>query len=309
MQKTSKAGVIASIVLLVLSVAVIAYAVIAGSAGKDGRYTAVVLEDGPSTQLGSYRATEVSLNLNGASLKIIPSEDERTHVYSSGDLEIGCTESGGYLYVFEERRGYLPWSAQRTGTLTLAIPSLDSVYAHTGSGMITASALTIGDLDMSTISGKVYVSQLDVPGTLYLNSTSGSITGEKIYAEYLSVSTISGDVNMQGCISGDISVDSTSGDISLGIDTETFLYAETTSGAVEIRCEKPVSGYVETTSGDIDITTASQGQSIIVENSYSDVDLVREAEVVENDYDTLYQFGQATDELWIDTISGSLTFR
>lgn len=158
----------------------------------------------------------------------------------------------GTLEIMYCASGYTGRFPSDSKALTLEIPAGVDVTVNSLSAPVYGSALHVGALALTTLSGAVHLETVaaadiavkstsgavgltDVTAAdLHLGSTSGAVDAEQLEARTVDVSTVSGSVKLGLAAAADVDIDTTSGAVRLTVPTAigaTFRY-KTVSGSL-----------------------------------------------------------------------------
>ena len=176
-------------------------------------------------------------------------DEVRITGYISDDVkELEIKESGNGIRIRVE---YYDRRSLDGSELEFMVPVNASVEAESVSGDIDASDLSGEDLELSTVSGDLYV-RADVE-KLSLNSVSGDVdfSGD---ASRVEIETVSGEIELDG-VSGELDVTTVSGDVTVDGGMLSSGEFEAVSGEIELYISLEDGGRIDVSSmsGDVDL--------------------------------------------------------
>lgn len=139
----------------------------------------------------------------------------------------------GTLEIMYCASGYIGRFPSDSKALTLEIPAGVDVTVNSLSAPVYGSALHVGALALTTLSGAVHLETVTA-ADIAVKSTSGAVDAEQLEARTVDVSTVSGSVKLGLAAAADVDIDTTSGAVRLTVPTAigaTFRY-KTVSGSL-----------------------------------------------------------------------------
>jgi DUF4097 and DUF4098 domain-containing protein YvlB len=309
MKRSTRVYLILAAVLLVLGLVLGAVGYILGAV-DDIRAGANADAQQTSFSRSPDSVQEIQLELSSDDIIILPSKDNNLHIsYPSDgnyayDTETDTVTGQNTLvfYQLPDEGSFLSHFSfnftKNTGAITLALPegysgsitcavtsghisaegiSLGQVQISTSSGDVELTDCRVsGSMDLNSVSGELRLSETQVSGALTCETTSGDVELENLQLHGVTVlETVSGELELEDCaVSDTLSLSSTSGEIDLG-DTAVLgdLTADSISGDISLLLSgSPKHRFVDisTVSGDISTFGGDpNGQSSISASSTS----------------------------------------
>jgi DUF4097 and DUF4098 domain-containing protein YvlB len=292
MKRSTRVYLILAAVLLILGLVLGAVGCVLGAV-DDIRAGANANAQQTSFSRSPDSIQEIQLELTSDDIIILPSKDSNLHIsYPSRgnyayDTETDTVTGQNTLvfYQLPDEGSFLSHFSfnfsQKAGTITLELPEgyTGNITCSVTSGNISAEGVSLGQVQFSTSSGDVELTDCWVSGTLTCETTSGELELENLQLHGATVlETVSGEIELKDCdlsdtlslsstsgeidlastaVSGNLTADSISGDISLllsGSPKHRFEDISTVSGDISTSGGNPSSQRsisASTTSGDI----------------------------------------------------------
>lgn len=140
----------------------------------------------------------------------------------------------------------------------------EQVTVYSGSGMVSLSDITTGQMDIDSGSGKV-VAENVTADTLYINSGSGRVSLTKASASETMLDTGSGSVTVEDATLGKLYLNSGSGSVTMKSLVAKDLDLDSGSGSVELEGELTGDCAFETGSGSITVAIMGAEEEYRVE--------------------------------------------
>ena len=203
----------------------------------------------------------------------LDSEEQMHHYIRSGKLIIHYCESG--------HRGEINSAKKK---LRVEIPVGIDVDIDNVSADITAGEMSVGDFELTNVSGNVDFAVITASKDIDIEIVSGTIEAESIFARAFSVEGVSGDIDVKKISADEIEVQIVSGKTEFALSKSCDVDVSGVSGNVSITLPEGVGAEVEfdSVSGDIhsDITHTKNGDT--------------------------YTFGAGETKISVETVSGNL---
>jgi hypothetical protein len=272
MKRSTRVYLILAAVLLVLGIVLVTVGCVLGAVGdiRDGNN-----DDAQQTSfsLAPESIQAIQLELASDDIIILPSNDNIMHVsYPSEGNYAHTTEADTVtgqntlvFYQLPDEGSFLSHFSfnfsRNVDTVTVELPEgySGSITCSVTSGNISATGVSLGQVEISVSSGDVELTDCMISGSATLSSISGDLELEDcVLSDTLDLSSTSGDIDLEStAVSGDLTAGSISGDISLllsGSPKHRFGVNTTVSGNIFVSggdANSPTSISTTTTSGDI----------------------------------------------------------
>jgi DUF4097 and DUF4098 domain-containing protein YvlB len=276
MKRSTRFYLIFAAVLLVLGLVLGAVGCVLGAVDD------IRSETNADTQQTSFSRSpdsiqEIQLELSSDDIIILPSKDSDLHIsYPSDENYTYDTEADTVtgqntlvFYQLPDEGSFLSHFSfnftKNTGTITLELPEgyIGNIICAVTSGHISAEGVSLGQIQISTSSGDITLTDCTVSSALTCETTSGELELENLQLHGATVlETVSGELELEDCVLSDsLSLSSTSGDIQLKSTTVSGdLTADSISGDISLllsgspkhRFEElsTISGDISTSGGD-----------------------------------------------------------
>lgn len=264
---------------LILAAVLIAAGVAVGlTLGWDYAPGAYSYTDMEYTADASAECSFVSVQMDELNVNVYATPDKTISLAVTGAKtadRVSVVQENGVLRITEKKAGFLARlvasddasvvlriPAKFLGTVDIAAQSSDiyidslvntetTVRAASKSGDISTYDLHTGVLELTTVSGGIYV-DANRGLSVTASTTSGYVSVTDVKGTDVSLSSVSGRISLRNAaVTGTVTVNSTSGDIELDDVAAELVTGDTTSGDLEFD-ELDTNGLVfSTTSGDI----------------------------------------------------------
>ena len=189
----------------------------------------------------TYAAGEVNrvvVSWVGGSVTLVEGRSETLHAAESGTLstaqQMHRRIRDGKLEIMYCASGYIGRFPQNSKALTLEIPAGVDVTVDSVSAPIYGSALSVGELSLTTVSGAVHLETVTA-AEIDVESTSGAVSLEgETTAEETELHTVSGAVRAAALRCTSVQTETVSGSVQLTLDNCAEADIATVSGAVRL---------------------------------------------------------------------------
>ena len=186
----------------------------------------------------TYAAADVravAVSWVGGSVTLAAGTGDVLHAAENGTLtdaqQMRWRIKDGVLEIMYCASGYAGLFPPQSKQLTLEIPAGAAVTVDSVSASVRGTALTAGDIGLSTVSGSVSLTDTAAE-KIRLGSVSGAVGGAGLTCDAANVETVSGSVRLGLSACGAADINTVSGSVRLSVPTAlgaTFRY-ETVSG-------------------------------------------------------------------------------
>lgn len=206
----------------------------------------------------------IGINLTETKMTVYLPEDQYDSLYiktNTGDIDIPQDFSFDNASL-QSDTGDVDFAATVAEQLTVSVSTGDVDIQHT----------TVGQLEVHSSTGDMELENVQVNGSVSLQSTTGEISAENVTCVNLYSQSSTGDTNLKNVLTGSsLEITTTTGDVKLENSDADFVSITTTTGDVTGNFLSPKWFITETDTGNIKVPQSREGGECRIQTDTGDI--------------------------------------